>query len=254
MKRPLFLADLDDTLFRSAGKHASDDNLVRMTTARNERHGLSAPHEMCLIDMMRATGTVIPVTARSREALSRVHLDFGTGQAICANGAVILDHAGRPDRGWAAKMSRIGHAAGGEMRDMMNVLKDEFEEAVRTWIVEEEDVPVYLCMKVNDNDDPDEIARVISEAGSLLMSRFDLSGFQHHVNGNNLSLVPSGISKRAAAERFIENLRIRPDLVIGIGDSVTDLGFMGVCDFMMTPSGSQIAGLWNRIGEGAEHV
>jgi hypothetical protein len=29
--------------------------------------------------------------------------------------------------------------------------------------------------------------------------------------------------------------------LIGIGDSVTDLPFMTLCDFMMTPSASQIA-------------
>lgn len=254
MTTTLFLTDLDDTLFRSLHKHASTKGLTQVTTALNDRHGFSAPHENRLLETAKASGLVIPVTARSREAFDRVDLSFGTKRAVLSNGAVVLDENGDPDAGWASQMSYIGHESSHDMRGMMCMIREEFADAVRTWIVEENDAPAYLCMKVNGNPDENEAGRVISEAGAVLMEHFDLSEFQHHVNGNNLSLTPAGISKKAAVEHLVKSLDNRPELIIGIGDSLTDLPFMGVCDFMMTPSGSQISQAWARSGKGDDHA
>jgi hypothetical protein len=212
------------------------------------------PAQQGLLAALRATGAVIPVTARSSAAFSRVHLDFGTQRAILANGAVILNDQGIADPDWLAHTAQIGRSAEALLLDMMALITNEFGAAARSWIVEEYGAPVYFCVKMNATDAAD-VQSGITAAAELLASRFDLSGLQQHANGNNLSFTPLGISKREACRHLISGIRggskggIRGPL-IGIGDSLTDLPFMGLCDFIMAPSGSQIAGLMAQMNAG----
>ena len=67
------------------------------------------------------------------------------------------------------------------------------------------------------------------------------AGWTVHLNGNNLALIPPGISKARAVLHLLERFRASGELLaIGVGDSASDLGFMRLCDLWMTPAGSQI--------------
>lgn len=255
MRRTIFLTDLDDTLFCSMRKVTGPVGPA-VTTAKNGHHSHMIPAQEGLWSLMRRADEVIPVTARSSDAFGRVHLDFGSKRAVLANGAVLLDDRGLPDPDWLAYSSAIGRGAERLMEEMRATIGEEYGDAVRTWIVREYDAPVYLCAKMNA-EDPDLIRTGMAEIGALLTERFDLGAFQPHVNGNNLSLTPEGISKQAACAHLIDRLGDRSDLIlIGVGDSLTDLPFMRGCDFMMTPSGSQIAesALLRSVREGAAHA
>jgi hydroxymethylpyrimidine pyrophosphatase-like HAD family hydrolase len=239
----IYLTDLDDTLFRSLTKHPDPSGLRRVTTATNGHHGHMNAAQRGLFAALRATGAVIPVTARSSEAFSRVHLDFGTGRAVLANGAVIRDEAGRTDPDWHAHTARIGRQFEPLLAEMYALIRSEFGPSARSWVVEEEGTPVYFCVKMNASREA-EVRDGISAARELLTGRLDLSGMWGHVNGNNLAFTPLGISKRDACAHLIEQFGDRAGVpLIGLGDSLTDLPFMGLCDFMMIPTGSQIAGL-----------
>ena len=247
MGQCIYLTDLDDTLFRSFHKHPQGESLTRVTTATNGHHGHMNPAQQGLLSALRATGAVIPVTARSTDAFSRVHLDFGTRRAILANGAVILNAEGIAEPDWLAHTAQIGRSAEALLLDMSALINAELGSAARSWIVEEYGAPVYFCVKMNTTG-ADEVQSGITAAAELLASRFDLSGFQQHANGNNLSLTPTGISKREACRHLIDSIRDGSGApLIGIGDSLTDLPFMGLCDFIMTPSESQIASLMARM-------
>jgi len=238
--RTIILTDLDDTLFCSLRK-ATGPVGPAITDSKTGNHShMSAPQER-MFALMRATGEVIPVTARSSDAFSRVKLDFGTRRAVLANGAIVLDENGEPDPDWFAHTSRIGRDASSQMEGMMATITEEFGETARTWIVEELGAPIYLCVKMNASD-PELVRTGILQAAALLDERFGLERFQQHVNDNNLAFTPEGISKRDACAHLLRRLGDRSDLfLIGAGDSLTDLPFMGMCDYMMTPSGSQIA-------------
>lgn len=244
----VYLTDLDDTLFRSLVKHPDPIGLSRVTTAKNGHHGHMNTAQRGLFAALRTTGAVIPVTARSSEAFGRVHLDFGTRRAVLANGAVIRDEAGLPDAEWSAHTARIGRRFDPLFAEMSALIQAKFGPAARSWVVREAGAPVYFCVKMNA---PEEQAvwNGISTARELLTEKLDLSGVWGHVNGNNLSLTPVGISKRDACVHLIEQLGDRGGApLIGMGDSLTDLPFMGLCDFMMIPTGSQISGLISPSG------
>jgi hydroxymethylpyrimidine pyrophosphatase-like HAD family hydrolase len=249
MGQCIYLTDLDDTLFRSFHKHPQGDALTRVTTATNGHHGHMNPAQQGLLAALRATGAVIPVTARSTDAFSRVHLDFGTRRAILANGAVILNAEGIADPDWLAHTAHIGRGAEALLLDMSALIDAELGPAARSWIVEEYGAPVYFCVKMNTTG-MEDVQSDITAAAELLASRFDLSGLQQHANGNNLSFTPTGISKREACRHLIDSIRDGSGApLIGIGDSLTDLPFMGLCDFIMTPSGSQIADLMTQMSD-----
>jgi len=237
----IYLTDLDDTLFRSIAKHPDTVGLSRVTTATNGHHGHMNAAQQGLFAALRSTGHVIPVTARSSDAFARVHLDFGTGRAVLANGAVVRDETGRPDPDWSDHTGRIGRRFDPLFGEMSALVRAEFGEAVRSWVVKEEGAPVYFCVKMNAAEEV-AVRDGITTARDLLSGRLDLSGMWAHVNGNNLSFTPIGISKRDACLHLIERLGDRGGApLIGLGDSLTDLPFMGLCDFMMIPSRSQIA-------------
>lgn len=239
----IYLTDLDDTLFRSITKHPDPVGLSRVTTATNGHHGHMNAAQRGLFAALRATGSVIPVTARSSKAFGRVHLDFGTGRAVLSNGAVIRDEAGVPDPDWSSHTAGIGRRFEPLFAEMSALIGAEFGPAARSWVVTEEGASVYFCVKMNAQE-AQAIRDGILAARELLTAKLDLSDMWGHVNGNNLSFTPIGISKRDACAHLIERLG---DLggapLIGLGDSLTDLPFMGLCDFMMIPSQSQIAGL-----------
>ncbi|MFN4150880.1 MAG: hypothetical protein ACK4IX_08035, partial [Candidatus Sericytochromatia bacterium] len=57
-------------------------------------------------------------------------------------------------------------------------------------------------------------------------------------NSNNISILPNFLNKINALNYFVE--KYNPDLILGAGDSITDLDFMNKCHFKMIPANSQL--------------
>lgn len=236
--KPLLLVDLDDTLFQTRRKcpEAFADRLIVAATAANGAHSLMTPRQKSMLDWMLAGADVVPVTARGSVAYRNVDIPFANG-AILANGALILDADGEPDPVWANHM----HEQLGPLRSALEDVLDQARSAaaelgldVRSWLVEEGGLATYAVVKENGGDG--EALR------KLPLSISGLEDWTVHHNGNNLGLIPGRTSKAKAAAYLIDKIRHEtPDRpIIGIGDSVSDLGFMRLCDLWSTPSGSQI--------------
>ncbi|WP_029031356.1 hypothetical protein [Salinarimonas rosea] len=243
MSRPIVFVDLDDTLFQTRAKcppDAPEDALTLAARATNGAHSLMTRRQKAFVDWLIATGETIPVTARSREAYSRVAIPFASF-AIVSNGAVILDAAGVPDTGWAEVMARDLGAHEETLAALLAQGRAAAETAgidARSWIVAEETVSTYAVFKQNDGD-----GTRLPEIADALATTFDLAGWTVHHNGNNLGLLPPALSKRRAVAHLLERLRAdapdRPSL--GFGDSLTDLPFLAACDFWGVPARSQLA-------------
>ena len=238
--KPVLFADLDDTLFRSLSRFGGDtQGMTQVTTARNGNHSWMTPRQVMFMDWALAAMQVIPVTARSRTAFARVALPFA-GLAVLSNGAVIQTADGQTDPVWQGRTAAVSRRFAGLLNAMMARLQTTFPTDLRTWIVAEDGADIYLCVKSNNTGDV--IARDLDMAQSLLTDGFDLSGLALHRNANNLSLTPHEVSKAAAVRHL---LATHPDLagriLFGAGDSLTDLHFMAMADFMLVPPTSQIA-------------
>jgi len=241
MTAPIILADLDDTLFQTARKCPGGvaDGLRLMSRLNDgSPSGYATARQQNLLNWLHV-GQMIPVTARSREALGRV--DIAQAPAICGNGGCILLGDGEIDRDWHDHLTT--QARDGEsVDDVYAGLTAALDPAAfRHWIAAENGMPQFVVIKSNRDG-----GEVLAEIERDLAQRVP-AGWRVHRNDNNLAYLPGWLSKRHAVRYLIGTLRRdAPDApVIGIGDSVSDVGFMDLCDFAMTPTQSQ---LWKHVG------
>ena len=195
-----------------------------------------------LFEWLLSSTDVVPVTARSVEAFSRVKLPFTQG-AVCSHGGVILGPDRKLDEAWQSHMRVV-------LADFQSRLPSLSEEtlaigkelgiSLRGWVVEEEGLRNYVVTKHNESND-EVLKTVLAE----VQRRGLLEGMHIHANSNNLAFLPVGLSKQAAVQELLRRDRevngVRP--VLGFGDSITDLGFMTECHMWATPSRSQLAKL-----------
>ena len=230
--------DLDDTLFQTLPKcppgepnrcvaFRKDGAPLSYMTWRQER----------VFETLAAAGPLIPVTARNLDAFRRVHLPFSSF-AVLDFGGVILQPDGAPDPVWDTELRPRAQAMSSEMDRLLGLLTVFVEKSclgVRARIISDFDMPLYIVMKHPDADVA-ALQRIIDEC----LPEIDLQRFFVHANHNNLSLVPRHLGKEHAVRFLLE--RLGPEaLSLGIGDSLTDLPFLRLCDFMMIPRGTQLA-------------
>lgn len=244
MIRAIALVDLDDTLFQTLRKCPADVPVERLTPLGFARDGAplsyATPRQMELLRWMSETTYLVPVTARSLDALRRVRIPFRA--AVCAHGGVILDEAGAIDREWHGVMAAEARRHCGtleEMRDAIHGKAVERAIPINVRVLGEGDLPLYTIAK-HAEADSDALFEVVDAAVPNVPA-----GWTDHRNGNNVALMPPHLGKRFAVARILPALRARfPDApVIGFGDSRTDAPFMGLCDFAMMPTSSQLAGV-----------
>lgn len=233
--------DFDDTLFSSLHKQAGDKPLEPAALlVDGSIISYASPQQLALIRWLRSSDMVIPVTARTVDAFNRVLVKF-SGYAVVSHGATILAADGSPDLAWASAVDR------GLERDLpvLNALLDHLqrehggEGGLNVRLTGEPGRPAYLMAK-DPGKDPAKVAQAFERCVIPWVS--SNAGFTHHINGNNMAVVPPSIGKRAAVAYLIEKLRQQhTDLfTIGAGDSFTDAPFMALCDVALIPTASQL--------------
>jgi hypothetical protein len=240
--RAIALVDLDDTLFQTLRKcppEVPSERLVPLGFARDgEPLSFATPRQMNFIEWLGETTWLVPVTARSRDALERARIPYTA--AICAHGGVIIGEDGAEDEAWRAHAERQSR----ELQPVLERLRDEVLAeaeragvALRVRVLCEGQLGLYVLAKHEEADDA-ALNRVIDAASDRVPA-----GWTIHRNGNNAALMPPWLGKQHAVAALLPRLRARhPDApVIGIGDSITDAPFMALCDFAMIPKGSQLA-------------
>ena len=244
MIRAIALVDLDDTLFQTLRKCPPDVPHDRLTPLGFAKDGsplsYATPRQMRLIAWLAETTHMVPVTARSLDALRRAQIPFRA--AICAHGGVVLGDDGEIDAGWEATISGQAARHADELARLAQAISDTAVArgvAINARVLAEGGMPLYTLAKHADAD-ADALFAVVDAAVPALPM-----GWTDHRNGNNVALMPPYLGKQHAVAHVLPALRARfPDApVIGIGDSLTDAGFMRLCDFAMMPPGSQLGSM-----------
>jgi hydroxymethylpyrimidine pyrophosphatase-like HAD family hydrolase len=251
MRRIVFV-DLDDTLFQTHLKNPGADRLAAVDRDGNPLSFRDRRQE-AFLDWLSDDALVVPVTGRSVDAFRRVRIPRLDGMAICSFGGVILDGEGRPEPEWHRRMSE---GAGGEaammaeLLDLVATTAAADEVNVRYRVIRDAELPLYISVKHNANDFG-EVARLASAITPSVPKDWIV-----HRNANNLALLPPFLGKAGAMAYFLERfVGDEPTLTFGVGDSLTDLAFMGLCDFAITPTNSQIMGAlspWTVGGDALE--
>lgn len=239
----LAFVDLDDTLFQTRAKCPPDcapDDL--QAVSRNEAgqpHGFSTGKQRALLEHLLASATVIPTTGRNLAALKRVNLPFG-GARILNHGATILGDDGTPDAAWQERTRSIAEAH----HDLLQNVRAELAERLAAYPelrvslhAEADGVPIYALVK-SPRPDRTAMGAAHDAVNVLADCHPELHPFAY---GRAVTLIPRETSKAAAVRELIRRHGGRAaTLSVGVGDALSDSGFMAECDYALTPRASQI--------------
>lgn len=235
--RPVVFADLDDTLFQTVAKMTEPPCETRLASvATNGKHSYMTEAQAATVAWLLETTRLIPTTARSSEVLARTTLPFRDFQ-ICSNGGAILDADGVHDAAWAAHAARVSVAHSDVFEALATCVAEKAPaQLLRSWFVREQGTAIYFVMKANGAtemaalDDAEAACREV--AGDALV---------FHRNGRNMSFTPPGLTKIDGVQEVLSRLPDRERRPIwGMGDSLSDLPFMRLCQMIVAPTGSQI--------------
>jgi hypothetical protein len=238
--RAIALVDLDDTLFQTLRKCPPEIPEARLTPLGFARDGsplsYATPRQMALIEWLRDSAWLVPVTARSRDALMRVRIPFSA--AICAHGGVVIGEDGAIDGDWRARAEAQSTALQPELDRLCAAVQAEAARrgaALRVRVLDEEGLGLYVLAKHEETDE-DALHRTVDAVAIP-------AGWRVHRNGNNVAIMPPWLGKEHAVAHLLPRLRAaHPDApLIGIGDSLTDAPYLALCDYAMMPTGSQLS-------------
>jgi hypothetical protein len=240
--RPYVFLDLDDTLFQTRPKCPAGAKLhVAASAPDGTPNSFMTEKQRALFTWLDESAVVIPTTGRNQSAFRRVHLPFRHG-AILNFGGTIVDEAGEIDAPWHARIRE-------ELAPQAPALEDAragIEAFCRRHAIEAHarvigdfGLDLYVVVKHAQGD----VAALTRVQREHVRPRTDEARFRIHLNGNNLSIVPHGVSKERAIRYLLEGRLATAEgrLTIGIGDSLTDAPFLLACDFGLLPRGSQLA-------------
>lgn len=235
--KPYIFVDLDDTLFQTNRRCMPDDDFTIATTDKSGNPlSFMNPKQKMFVDWMNHTGKLVAVTARSVEALSRVKMQFNYG-AVCSHGGTVLNSDGSVDREWHAQVETALKPYQWLLEKLPELLLQAATAfgSIRTWIVEENGLGLYVVAKQNE-----PTALFLRELINHLPPEYR-SKFYIHSNGNNLAIIPRAISKALAVRYVLQHkLADRDDsFLLGFGDSLSDLEFLAECDWLGLPKSSQ---------------
>ncbi|PYE49997.1 hypothetical protein [Deinococcus yavapaiensis] len=231
-------ADLDDTLFQTRRKlRGNEGNLTPATVdSTGEPHSFATPSQVALWSLLASSGaTVIPVTGRDSTAMARVTLRFSSWRVL-DHGATILRPDGTVDAAWAAFVrEQLGACA-----DMLELVTREGEALAHELEcrVRRHDVHGVHFMSVAKHSTADPFA--LAKLQDRWEARVDGTPLHVIANANNVTVLPRALGKTEAVSYLLEHHFSDAILTLGLGDSVSDLGFMNLCDFAVTPTRGQL--------------
>ncbi len=242
--QPYIFLDLDDTLFQTLRKCAEDDHprlQLRATLPDGTPNSYATHKQQWLWQWLARDFKLVAVTARDFHAFGRVDLPFQE-EVVLNHGAVILDKNRNVDAVWMAKI--------------LDALPLYHEKLLEVW----QEVEAYCAsdsgFKLRLVKDFDTTwygvikHRLGTEAAlqPLLHNVIETHKYlgdgslYWHLNGNNLAILPKIINKQDAVDYLIKNYKQRhPDIVtLAAGDSKTDAPFLGLCDYALIPTNTQL--------------
>lgn len=245
VKKFLFV-DLDDTLFQTPSKCADEKGLHPAAYLKDGSVcSFSTPRQRAFFELMDREATLIPATARNRDALSRVGLTFSS-YSIIDYGGVILEPNGTLDSIWIETMRADMALALDGLKEAIELI-DSYSASIglkgRARLIEDYATPFYIVVKDPDKQ-AERLERIEREALAAWIAAAG-QNFYLHRNGNNLAVLPKLLNKARAVHYLHQRLRDEHGdiMTLGMGDSKSDARFMAACDYAIVPSGTQLSAL-----------
>ena len=231
----LSFCDLDGT-FVQTSRHISEGTTTHLVyhSATNKKLVMT-DRQLTLFNFLNEKTIVIPVTARSLESLQRLksHMPFHHYK-VCEHGAYIYDKDNKLVDGYSDYMTDLLAPVQDQMIKASNCvdlfLRNSIFNGLRTRAV----ALIDTVLIVEGSAATEEHAKIIVSN----VENLNLPDLHVARNGKGFSITAFSDSyKQLACQYLVENVAEYKDLPsMGFGDSISDLSFMGGCDFAVVPT------------------
>jgi hydroxymethylpyrimidine pyrophosphatase-like HAD family hydrolase len=250
MLKKFLFADLDDTLFQTLEKCAVKDALEPAAYySDGSICSYTTPAQRAFFAFASEGMTVIPTTARSLDAFSRVRLGCTScfkSYAVLNFGGIILQPDGSIERDWQGRMHGLMTSALPGLQALSAHIEDWCARTGyggRPRLVEDGGTPFFIVVK-----DPDKVALNLERVEREVVLPWiagEGKDYCVHRNGNNLAVLPRSLDKADAVAYITERLRREHGEIVtfGMGDSRSDARFMADCDYAIIPRRTQLSKL-----------
>lgn len=227
----LVFTDLDDTLFATARHHTSVEGLpVASITKEGEPSGYQSQAHQDIWNWVQQFGDVVPVTARTKNALDRVNLPFSPHRVWNSGLSVQID--GMFDQLWHDQMVQVLEKANTVMAPLWADIR-AFHATSQEHLVIPNEFDGLVCQWGLRAPTP-EIAREVKRALRERLAAENLQFWVHDQSEKWLYITPNGMGKQYAVRHVLDTLN--PQTSVGVGDNPSDIPFMRLCDYTLFPS------------------
>ena len=238
-------ADVDDMLIASTRTAPVDGSVVAAVDGKGAVCGWLTPKQQQFLALL-TVGTpvrVVLTTARTSTGVSQLTIPgiCGAGQNTCYS---IVSFGGRiimPNGESEPRFRELMAKGASDYKVLIDALCSgmtsycsEHKIDARVRVASDDGFGLFVSIKHNKRN-----LEEMAELHRVLKCRLP-EGFSLHFNGNFIAAMPPFLGKDKAVQWFMDNYVAADDLTIGLGDSHTDLPFMGLCDMAVTPTASQI--------------
>ncbi len=246
--KPMYIVDLDDNLGQTLRKcpQGADANTLRVMSVGSDGQPRSfmTPQQSALFDVLRSTGNITPCTGRDYAAFKRMRLPIHGSHAVVSFGGAIVMPDGTFEPRWQTHIVKESAQVAFTLQAIAErtaaFITGQCIEGARTRLVTEtfDGVPTPLFVQVKmDGGDTAALQKVRDELQATVLT----TGWKVHLNDTTLAVQPPFLRKGLALKFLLEEvIHTKPAFTVGMGDSIDDGGFLGICDFAMMPTGSQI--------------
>jgi hypothetical protein len=219
---------------------------VGAASPSGEPTSFCTPEHQALWAWLSKADWVIPVTARSARTFAHVALPFSKARVFDFGGTVTLDGE-TPDAEWADRIHKQRAAMGGDCllakieAALHNVLSAELlKKDIR---LNSAGLACFLHYRF-DASMRQQQAVLVRET----LREFDWAQYVYlHETDRDITILPRYVRKDAAVRYLIERLHLGGHLRVGLGDSLSDVGFLSTCHFMVSPTDSRITEALHRL-------
>lgn len=206
----LIFADLDGTLIRSA-KNRSDSDII-VEYKNNEP--ITCVSENADFSLLQ---NVVPVTTRSIEQYSRIHIPyFSPEYAVCSNGGNLL-FKGEVCREWLEYSQSEFEKCREEMEACKTVFENDENRSFEIRLVD----GLFLFTKST------RVSTTLENAGGFgSLNCFSV--------GEKVYAFPKALNKGTAVKRFIERENFHGTIICA-GDSLPDIPMLDIADIAIFP-------------------
>jgi len=246
MEKFLFL-DLDDTIFQTARKCASLEHAEPASyNLQGEPSSYFLPKQKALLSSLAREWRIIPTTARTRAAYARVDLaELCQDGAILNHGGTVVMQNGLDDATWQAKMVtdlKPQYLAITTIKQSIEQYAQLYNMTVLVRITTESECTYYVEVRHHQADYA-ALQQLLQVFITPLLEQYP--DFIAYLNSNSLTILPRCVNKSHAVAYKIASLKQQYGEIItmGMGDSASDMPFMALCDYVMSPKNTQLHGL-----------